>query len=144
MPARPPKSLRHQALDCLARREYSRLELFQRLRERNTEATAEAIDAVLDRLQSDGLQDEQRFAEGYTRLRVMRGHGPRKIAYELQQKGIHSALVEMTLADHDWQRLAEAALEKKFGPAQAHSWEERAKRMRFLQQRGFDPQDQNL
>lgn len=138
MPARPPKSLRHQALDCLARREHSRLELQTRLSERNPDADAEAIVAVLDQLQADQLQDDQRFAEGYTRLRIMRGHGPRKIEYELRQKGAAGECIAVALADHDWSALARDALTKKFGDTPAVSWEERAKRLRFLQQRGFD------
>lgn len=141
MPARPPKSLRHMALDCLARREYSRKELFDRLQQRQPEASPEAINDVLDQLQHDGLQDDARFAFGYTRLRVMRGHGPRKIAYELQQKGVVSRLVALALADHDWHSLAQAALHKKFGESLDATWEERAKQLRFLQQRGFDPHE---
>lgn len=141
MSARPPKSLRHQALDCLARREYSRLELSSRLSQRNPEAQGEDIEAVLDQLQADQLQDDQRFAQGYTRLRVMRGQGPRKIAYELQLKGVKSALITEVLAEHDWSALAQSALEKKFAHREATCWEDRVKRLRFLQQRGFDPQD---
>lgn len=141
MSARPPKSLRHQALDCLARREHSRLELFLRLSQRNPEADASAIERLLDQLQAEHLQDNQRFAYGYTRLRVMRGHGPRKIALELQQKGLSSDMIAEALAEHHWPTLAQHALVKKFINPEATTWEERAKRFRFLQQRGFDPQD---
>jgi regulatory protein len=144
MSARPPKSLRHQALDCLARREYSRLELQQRLSQRNPEAGVEDIATVLDQLQEDQLQDDHRFAQGFTRLRVMRGHGPLKIAYELQQKGVTRDCVDAAIAAHDWSLLAQEALNKKFGDAKATTWEERAKRLRFLQQRGFDAQNLEL
>ncbi|TGG95152.1 regulatory protein RecX [Natronospirillum operosum] len=136
----PPrgKSPRHYAMDLLARREYSQRELMERLHRRYREATAEALAEVVQQLADEGLQNDLRFAESYVRLRVSRGQGPAKIAWELQQRGIDAPTADSLLAAYDWRELADAALDKKYGRRQPQDLQDKARMARFLSQRGFD------
>ena len=95
----------------------------------------------------DGLQSDERYAESYVHMRRNRGYGPLKIKQELQQRGVSSELVDAYVEFNDkiWLDTACQAYEKKFGglamgdamESGAKSAKERAKRMRFLQSRGF-------
>ncbi|KJS09997.1 MAG: hypothetical protein VR73_00190 [Gammaproteobacteria bacterium BRH_c0] len=138
IPDKRERSLRLVAMDALARREHSRHELFQRLAQRFP-ARQEDIDETLARLEADGLLSDQRFAEAFARSRANRGQGLVRIRHELRQRGVASALAEEAIAalDVDWFALAADVLAKRFGPAHAVDMKERARQIRFLQQRGF-------
>ncbi len=135
-------SLRRAALNLLAQREQTAVELKQKLSRRFPDQTA-LFDGVIERLQEQGLQDDTRMAEAYVRYRVQRGQGPMKIRSEMMQKGLAGGDIDAALRRQapDWIALATAVLQKRFG-----DWEEsasldrkdRAKRSRFLQQRGFN------
>lgn len=145
MPARPDtepaSSPRDDAIRLLARREYSRAELVQRLSARGH--AGEAIAACLDQLSDEGLQSDARFAESFLRSRVMRGQGPLKVRAELERRGVERALIAATLAEAeregevDWFELAAESLARRFSHA-GDSPRERARRERFLASRGFD------
>lgn len=105
---------------------------------------ADEIDELLDCLESEGLQSDARYAESYIHSRRQRGFGPLKIRLELQQRGISSDLVETFInadhidADHQtWLDIARREYTKKFGDQTAESMQEKARRARFLQARGF-------
>ena len=87
----------------------------------------------------DGLQSDERYAESYVHMRRKRGYGPLKIKQELQQRGVSSDLVDVFVEFNDkiWLDTACQAYEKKFGGKLLDTANERAKRMRFLQSRGF-------
>jgi len=72
-------------------------------------------------------------------MRRKRGYGPLKIKLELKQRGISSDLIAAYLEFNDeiWLETACQAYEKKFGGKLLDSTNERAKRIRFLQSRGF-------
>jgi len=128
---------RRQAMDLLARREHSRLELERKLM---TRAYAEDIVAeVLDRLVAERLIDEARFAESFVRSRVARGQGPARIRKDLADRGVSGAHSEDALAavESDWRVLASKVREKRFGSEQPRDYKERARQARFLQYRGF-------
>lgn len=134
----PAQQMRLAAMNLLARREYSRHELWQKLVARFAEHR-EAIDAVLDRLADDDLQSDERFAESFVRARIQRGQGRLRIVTELRHKGVASHHIDTALAgaDVDWFALAADVLERRFGCDTPCDLRERARRMRFLQQRGF-------
>ncbi|MCH8551599.1 MAG: recombination regulator RecX [Natronospirillum sp.] len=131
------KSPRHAAMDLLARREYSQRELMERLHRKYPDLAAEELGTVVETLADQGLQSDQRFAESYVRLRVSRGQGPAKIAWELQQRGISDDAAGSLLAQWDWQQQAAQVLERKFGHTSPNDLPEKARMSRFLQQRGF-------
>lgn len=130
--------VRRAAMDLLARREHSRQEL-QRKLARRFAVDAEVIFSVINQLTQEGLQSDQRLAEAFLRYRSNRGQGPLKIKAEMREKCIESALIEQIFdeANIDWFDLALRVLEKRYGDGSAVDASERAKRTRFLQQRGF-------
>lgn len=101
----------------------------------------EQVAAALDDLSAAGLQDDRRYADSYVTSRAGRGCGPRRIARELEQRGLAPAAVAQALAAAgcDWNALAGAALRKKFR-APATTAIERARQTRFMEYRGFTPE----
>ena len=126
--------LRQHALACLARRDYSRAELRARLRP--LAADDAAVDEVLDRLESERLLSDQRYASQRIAARAVR-YGDTRLRQELRQRGLSDADIAAALpAAGDELERRRALWQKKFGsPAQTPA--ERAKQMRFLQYRGF-------
>ena len=129
--------IRRAAMDLLARREHSFRELDNKLTRRFGENTF--IYPELERLRNEGLQSDERFAEAYLFSRAQRLYGPQHIKAELRERGISDTVVEAVFkaADTDWRsNLAKLAL-NKFGGEPAVDFKDKAKRMRFLQYRGF-------
>lgn len=126
-----------KALALLASREYSRYELLQKLLQRGY--SRDTIVHVLDELAHQRVQSDQRFAEAYVHSRCSKGYGPQRIRLELQQKGIAESIAEDAIAsaDADWQALAKKVYQKKFGSTQPQDFQEKVKRQRFMQYRGF-------
>lgn len=128
---------RDAALRLLARREHSRLELTHKLRLRGFDS--HVIAEVVEALANENLQSEERFTEMFVHARRERGRGPVRIQVELGQRGVAESLVDAWLDVRDpvWTELARAACLKRFGDAPAENWPAKAKRMRFLEARGF-------
>lgn len=138
---KPERSPREIAITLLARREYSRAELAARLERKKVQP--DEIDACLNALAEQGLQSDTRFAESFIRSRILRGQGVRRIESELQQRGVDSATYAAAFAEVveqegvDWFELAREALSRRFSTP-GDTPKERAKRERFLANRGFD------
>ena len=141
--------LRLAAMDLLARREHGSHELLLKLRKRfrRRACTDEQVQEVLIALTEEGLLSDERFALSTVRQLVSRGYGPRRIYETFRQQGIEgylsNALAEAFEAPIDWYAEAASVYEKKYhGDAILGDWDarqrERAKRMRFLQYRGFE------
>lgn len=130
--------IRRSAMDFLARREHSALELERKLSRRYSR---EPIRRAIERLVDEGLQSDERFAENFLRQRADRGYGPLRIQRELQERGVADALAERILQDSaiDWPQVAARALGKKFGTVAATSLSlaEKARILRFAAYRGF-------
>lgn len=131
------KSVRHYAMDLLARREHSRAELARKLATKGYEVAE--IDEALDGLTTEGLQSDARYAEHFVAARAGRGQGPMRIRADLAAAGVDGSLIDDAFAnaDIDWRARARAVALKKFGEAPAQDYEEKTRRMRFLNQRGF-------
>lgn len=127
-----PEQLKARALRYLARREHSRAELARKLAP--YAASAAAVGQVLDSLLSKRQQSDARYAEERARV-LSRKYGPARIRSELRAKGIAPEIVESIRADGELER-ARAILNRRYR-APAATREERAKRARFLQGRGF-------
>lgn len=130
--------IRRAAMDLLARRDYTRRELYRKLSPRVD--YHDLLNNVLDQLVVDGLQSDRRFAEAYTRYRRLRGIGPVRIKAELREKGISENLLAQIVDKDDpcWLETAKSILQKKYGEAAPISVADKAKRMRFLSYRGFE------
>lgn len=136
---------RDDAIRLLARREYSRYELTERLRAKDHDGDAVA-DALLQ-LADEGLQSDERFVECFLRDRLLRGQGPIKMLAELGLRGVDRQLARRGLAELerqqgiDWGVQASEVLRRRFGEGATQeelSRRERARRERFLAGRGFD------
>lgn len=118
----------------LAKREFSRAELTRKLSSKGYPLSL--LHEVLDDLMSEGFQSDIRCAESLTRSRVGKGLGPRRITYDLKQRGV-SDDIEMG-ANLDWDLIIMKAYTKKFKDDLAPtSLQDRSRRERFLVGRGF-------
>jgi regulatory protein len=124
--------LRARALRLLARREHSRLELGRKLAPRAE--SPEALQALLDSLEQKRQLSDERYASERARS-LSRKFGAARIRQDLKAKGIDPELVGRVSAEGELER-ARAIVERKYREPAA-TREERAKRMRFLQSRGF-------
>ena len=133
------KAIKVSALRNLARREYSRVELYRKLSQKFS--AVDAIQAVLDELRDQGYQSDTRFTESFIRAKVSAGNGPFKIKIELREKGIceSTALAAFDRQSIDWLVLAESVKIKRFGSDLAVTLplNELAKQVRYLKNKGF-------
>jgi len=150
--AAPPQSLKARALQWLAQREQSRVELRRKLirhalngeparadaDEAAPGAVAERVDALLDWLEQHDYLSRERFAESRVHARSSR-YGNLRIRQELKQH-------QVVLGDEAAQALKASELERattvllrKFAAPPA-SAAERARQARFLAGRGFSPE----
>jgi regulatory protein len=92
-------------------------------------------------LQSDGLVDDGRFAEAYVRSRLARGVGPIRLARELRERGVAQALIDTFLEPlrDEWAARMEEVRRKRFGAEMPEDYRERMRQARFLEYRGFAP-----
>ncbi|HEX7647489.1 MAG TPA: recombination regulator RecX [Noviherbaspirillum sp.] len=128
-------SLKARALKYLSAREHSRIELARKLARYAQDG--DDIESILDSLESAKLLSDARFSESLIHRRAAR-FGNSRILSELQSHGIDGESlneIKSTLGEDEAQRAAEV-WRRKFGQPPADA-AERAKQMRFLQQRGF-------
>lgn len=131
-------SLKARAVGYLSRREYARDELARKLRP-YAEDPAD-IESVLDALQREGWQSNERFALSLVHRRApMRGTA--RIVQELRQHGVDDAVVaeagaRLKATEHE---RAQAVWAKRYGvkPSDRGDY---ARQARFLASRGFSPE----
>lgn len=135
-------ALRRRAMDLLARREHSHLELSRKLEKRFPEAATEQVREAIHGLAEENLQSDRRFAENYLRRRHDEGFGWLHIRANLQARGVSEEIISgIALPEEDWIMAADKALARKLGRgmggrlipgSKAHQ-----RLYRFLQNRGF-------
>jgi regulatory protein len=133
---RPELTPAQRALGLLVRREHSRKELTRKLAARGVES--EQAQAAVDRMTSEGWQNDARFAEQLVRSRASTGYGPIRIRAELGTHGLDREEVAkaMEAYDGDWAENARDLVRRRFGARR----EDRAlqrKVAEFLIRRGF-------
>ncbi len=133
--------LRRTAMDYLARREHSALELQRKLLHRFPDASSALISEVLVQLRRDHLQSDERFAECWVRYRQSRGFGYLHILTDLKERGIASEVVDryLYLDDDNWTAMAKSLISKRLAADEKIEFGSKTHRrlMRFLQSRGF-------
>ena len=110
--------------------------------EKTSPSIAELIATEISKLTVEGLQSDARLAEAYIRSRSNQGHGPLKISVELRNKEVSERIISAALSESgiDWGLLIEKVTIKKYGEFSLNDPLDmafRAKRNRFLIQRGF-------
>jgi len=128
--------VRKLAMDYLARREHGYSELLNKLQQRGV--PDELAQDELQKLADEGLQDDSRFADMYTRAQAKRGKGPLYIKNGLTSRELDSREAERAIrrSGTDWALSAMQVAHKKF-PDGVVDQADKAKGLRFLQQRGF-------
>ena len=124
--------LKARALRHLARREHSRAELARKLAARAE--SPEALEALLDVLEVRKQLSNERYAEARAH-QLARKYGAARIRADLKAKGVDEDLAGRVAAGDELER-ARAILARKYRTSAA-TRQERARRMRFLQSRGF-------
>lgn len=124
--------LKARALRYLVRREHSRDELARKLAP-YAEST-EILEGLLRELESRKQLSNERFAEARTR-QLARKYGAATIRHDLKAKGVEEHIVERISTEGELER-ARTILSRKYREV-ATTREERARRARFLQGRGF-------
>ena len=127
-----PAELKARALRYLVRREHSRAELARKLAPHA--ASPEAVEEILDLLLSKKQQSDERFAAERARV-LSRKYGAAKIRQDLKARGIADEVIDGLAHSAEADRAKEILARKYRQPATTR--EERAKRARFLQGRGF-------
>lgn len=131
------QKIANNALKYLSRRDYSCLELYQKLIAKGFDI--EDIQSVLENLQKRGYQSDERFTEMFIRSRMASGDGPFKIKIALRGKGICDslALTVMDKLNVDWFEQAKKIKTKRFGDQVVTEPKELAKQIRYLKGKGF-------
>ena len=130
-----PATLRAQAIRLLARREYARSELEERLLARG--GPLQEVRALLEELERQGYLSNERYARAVV-TRKSGGHSRRRIAAGLRAKGVSGDDIAAALAEAspDDAIALDALWQRKFGKAPIDE-KEKARQVRFLQSRGF-------
>jgi regulatory protein len=127
-----PVELKVRALRFLTRREHSRAELARKLAP--YAESPQALEALLTELAQRRQLSDERYAEARAHW-LARKYGAAKIRQDLKAHGVADAMIDRVSSDGDLEK-AKAILARKYR-APATTREEKAKRMRFLQSRGF-------
>ena len=127
----------NKALDLVSRREHSRHELMQKLDKRYPNSTP-IIEDALDKLETNKILDDERFAEMYLNSRARKGFGPKKIEMELHSKKVDSLFISNAIeAYENWLENAQRELKKKFKDQKPIDYQSKMKQKQFLFTRGF-------
>jgi regulatory protein len=132
-----PDPLRAKALSFLARREYSRAELEQKLMP--LASSPEALQTLLDDLLARGQLSDARYAQSRIHTRGQR-YGDLRLAQELRLAGVKEDVIAAALTGGEAEiQRCRRVWHKKFAilpqtPA------DKAKQGHFLRQRGFSPE----
>lgn len=130
-------NVRYAAMNMLAMREHSVLELRTKLRQKFGQS--EFIEEAVARLTEQGLQSDMRFAEAFIAMRQRQGKGSALIKMELSERGVAGDVIVSLIdeSDYYWVELACRVRIKRFGGEFPQDIKGKAKQMRFLQGRGF-------
>lgn len=135
---KPDKTAYANALRLLAMREHSEQQLRNKLEQREFDEI-EIEEAILQ-LKSDNYLSDQRFAESYLRSRKLKFYGPVRIRLELKERGVSESIISDLFeqdSDENWFDIMQQAYNRKYYDSEAEDYQEKAKRCRYLQNRGF-------
>lgn len=131
-----------RAQSLLAMREHGRKELAKKLTQKFSycEQLETLVEQALDYCESQNWLSDERYVESYLRMAQAKGQGEIKCRQALLQSCGQLELIESAMRDYasNSAEIAYHALVKKYGDASRPAdHKEFAKRLRFLQSRGF-------
>ncbi len=129
--------LRATALAWLGRQEYSEAKFRRKLAQ--AEASDEQIELVVAEFIANNWLSEQRYCEAFVRSRIRKGQGWLRICNDGRVQGLDEKTLKQALNDSqtDWFELARETYQKRYAPSDKLEMKEKAKRLRFMQYRGF-------
>lgn len=132
------QKLKNYVLWLLARQEYSKKELTNKLQAKG--APDNYIEVLLQWCEQLGYIDDARYCESFLRRQINKGLGQKRVLVEALNKGVDRAQL-MQLIDTlevDWFELAQNAYLKKYATTAVKlDYKEKAKRVRYMMYRGF-------
>lgn len=130
--------LKNIAIDLLSRRDHSRQELKQKLLLKGGEV--ELVANVIDWCVDENYQSESRYCAMLVRAKVNKGYGPAIVSQAAREQGIDRELLTQTLEELeiDWFALALSHYQKKYADKPVTDFQDKHKRMGFMQRRGFN------
>jgi len=130
-------SAKSVAVRLLSRREHSAFEIRDKLSQREFDDSE--IEQAINELQQGGWLSDERYAEAYIRMRQQKGFGPVRIAMELSERGVNDSIIDTYLnaQGNSWQQTLQQQYRKKYKNKAIQDYNDKAKRIRFLQYRGF-------
>jgi regulatory protein len=140
-PITDPAKLRARALYWLGKKDYS-VKDFQTKLDKVCELDELKSDLLDDLIKRDWLSDE-RYMQGFVRQKLASGLGLMRIRQELQMHGIKSDELSNYVEELeiDWFEQALNTYQKKYGYDQVTDFKEKSKRFRYMQYRGFGPDE---
>ncbi|AJR07564.1 recombination regulator RecX [Photobacterium gaetbulicola] len=135
---KPVQNAKQAAVRYLSRRDHAEQELQQKLLARGYEHAE--VDEAVTLCQDYNWLDDARFAERLLNNGIAKGGGLLRIRQEMAFKGIHEEVVSQLFEDDDfdWFEHAREVARRKYGDSPMESDKEKARRLRFMQSRGFD------
>lgn len=125
---------KNSAIAFLARREYSKQELYQKLFLRYTkEASLEALSYCV----SNNYQSDLRYSQMLCRHTVNQFYGPLRLIRDAKVKGISNSLIQSFIDETDWDEIAKDFLLKKYTKDELSDYEKSQKVLAVLARRGF-------
>jgi regulatory protein len=130
-------SAKSVAVRLLSRREHSAFEIRDKLSKRDFDKSE--IEQAIIELQQGGWLSDERYAEAYIRMRQQKGFGPIRISIELNERGVKESIIDTYLHQQDdsWLVTLQQQYQKKYKNKAVIDYNDKAKRIRFLQYRGF-------
>lgn len=151
------KTLSNKAVQLLAQRNHSSVELKKKLSAFYTKKLADnqhdfsddaaiQIDEVIQYCISHHWLDDETYINQYIDMSVRKGCGKNRIIMELKQRGLDANLVLSVISrkDIDWEELAILQLMKKFPITNKNDIQQKAKIFQFLLYKGFNQSEINL
>jgi regulatory protein len=135
--------LRTTAIAWLGRQEYYESKFRQKLKDK--EADEEQIELIVTEFIDNSWLSEQRYCDAFVRSRIAKGQGKMRIKADAQQKRLDQDCLHQALESNepDWFAVAQQTYNRRYGDKPMGDAKEKAKRMRFMQYRGFN-MDQTL
>ena len=127
---------RTKALEYLARREHSRLELKAKLLRKDYPETT--VERVLEECEERDYLNDERFARVWTEARIRRKtEGPGRIAGKLSQKGVPREIIERVTRELFTEEVLERLISQAAERGRRVAGDDPMKLKRYLVSRGF-------
>lgn len=130
------KEAQSYLLSLVAKREYTRQQLDQKLQKRHPELSSDKRGEVLDMAAQKHFFSDDRFSHIFVRQSIGKGDGPLKIKQKLWEKGVEKSVAAQAIEDEypeELQReVAKRVYERKKTPSASKD-----KLMRYLLGKGF-------